>query len=77
MKNFIVTLITISTFCFSTLLADADSIDERKIDIYFGNGVWNTSEQAEESQEELSIEIKDVFIKNDSKLAEKNVVLKF
>ncbi len=32
MKNFIVTLITISTFYFSTLLADADSIDERKVE---------------------------------------------
>jgi len=33
-----------------TLFAKSDSC---KLDVYFGNGVWNSSEQAEESMEEL------------------------
>ena len=33
--------------------ASALQIDERKIDIYFGNGVWNDETSAEDGRREL------------------------
>ncbi|MDR1007228.1 MAG: hypothetical protein LBL65_01525, partial [Campylobacteraceae bacterium] len=48
MKKLIYSLIFL-VFGISNLFA----IDERIIDFYFGNGVWNTRPDAERSQEEL------------------------
>lgn len=40
-------------------IAHAQTINECKTDIYFGNGVWNSPEQAEEGQEFLDLAIID------------------
>ena len=52
--------------------AFAMPINECKIDIYFGNGVWNTVEDAEKSRKVLeNFVIKKEVIKNDPTLAAK------
>jgi hypothetical protein len=56
MKKIIITLI----FLFG--LNGAYAIDERQIDIYFGNGVWNAKEDAHASKKEL-----EFFISNNTK----------
>ncbi len=47
------------------------AIDEYKTDIYFGNGVFNTSQQAEISRKKLQDIINKEIIKNDPKLKKK------
>jgi hypothetical protein len=51
--------------------AYANAIDERKSDLYFGNGVWNSHRDAEEGQEELQIRVDLSIIRNNLHLAEK------
>jgi len=52
-------------------IAHAQSINECKTDIYFGNGVWNSPEQAEEGQEVLDLLIDLAIIDGDQKLKAK------
>jgi len=55
--------------CFSsTTYAE---VDERKTDIYFGNGVWNDSDQAKSGRDRLNGAIKRNIIKNNPFLQEK------
>jgi len=45
----------------------AVTINECKIDIYFGNGVWNSPEGAEDGRKKLDKKIKKFIIKDNSK----------
>lgn len=47
-----------------TVTLFANDIDERKIDIYFGNGVWNSEADAKKGQAELQTQIDDKIINN-------------
>lgn len=49
----------------------ASEIDERKTDLYFGNGVWNSEADAAESQEELQKRVDLVIIGDNPQLEEK------
>ncbi len=68
MKILIKLTLVISLF-FGTLYAQ--NINECKTDIYFGNGVWNSQDDAEKSIIELQKIIDKVIIKNDPKLQAK------
>lgn len=54
-----------------SLLLYAENINECKTDIYYGNGVWNEYEDADDSRKELGSLIKDEIIKGDSFLKSK------
>lgn len=54
-------LFILITFIFLNI-AQAQIIDECKTDIYFGNGVWNSSEQAKDSIREMNRKIINPFI---------------
>lgn len=64
MKKLFMLLILLVTTVFA-------NIDEYKTDIYFGNGVWNSPESAEDSRYHLQEKIKQEIIKDDEKLAKK------
>ncbi len=49
----------------------ATKIDESKVDIYFGNGVWNTEDVAKINRDELQKVINKSIIKGDPKLKKK------
>jgi len=59
----------LALFLFSTTLYS--NIDECKTDIYFGNGVWNSSSEAKKSVKELQNIIDTRIIKGDPKLQAK------
>ncbi len=46
-------------------------IDERKIDLYFGNGIWNSYDSAEKSMKKLQKRVDKYIIKSDPQLMEK------
>ncbi len=52
--------IALFLFCLLTISVSAHTIqiDERKVDIYFGNGVWNDDQSAETGRKELEDTIK-------------------
>jgi len=54
-------LVLIQIFFLFFVAAHATQIDERKTDIYFGNGVWNTDTAAEEGRIALEILIQSDF----------------
>ena len=54
-----------------SLMSYGESINECKVDIYFGNGVWNTIKKADISRQELDNIIEDEIIKGDPILAAK------
>ncbi len=69
MKKILILILTIIGFTFFLYGAN---INECKTDIYFGNGVWNTPEDAENSRKVLeNFVIKKEIIKNDPMLASK------
>ncbi len=69
MKNIFKFILALSLFI-ATLYAE--NINECKIDIYFGNGVWNQPEEAEEGRKKLQTYIIDKeIIKNDPELQAK------
>ena len=69
MKKILILILTIIGFTFFLYGAN---INECKTDIYFGNGVWNTPEDAENSRKVLeNFVIKKEIIKNDPMLAAK------
>lgn len=68
MKNL---LFVITLFISSLLLAQTENINECKTDIYFGNGVWNSSEEARNGQKELEIKVINKIINGDLKLQAK------
>ena len=53
------------------LSAFSQEIDERKIDLYFGNGVWNSNRTASKGAEELGVQIVDKIIKGNEQLQQK------
>ena len=56
--------------------ANAITVNEKKVDIWFGNGVWNTRSQARESLVYLEEEIiKPYITQGDNKLEEKYLPL--
>ncbi len=57
----------ISTIYIFLNTAHAQTINECKTDIYFGNGVWNNPEEAKEGQEFLNLQIDNEIINNDPK----------
>ncbi len=56
------------TFLVLVGVAHANSIDESRTDIYFGNGVWNSAKDAEDNRKALEIKINKHIIKNNPKL---------
>ena len=58
-------------FLFITTLSFASEIDERKTDIYFGNGVWNSYSGAKEGKDKLQEKIDRWIIDNNQQLPEK------
>ncbi|PHQ56669.1 MAG: hypothetical protein COA30_03805 [Sulfurimonas sp.] len=68
MKNLIKLTLVLSLF-FGTLYAQ--NINECKTDIYFGNGVWNSRDDAKKSIIQLQYIIDTEVIKNDPKLQAK------
>ncbi|MGK0255571.1 MAG: hypothetical protein ACI81I_000171 [Arcobacteraceae bacterium] len=62
--------ITLSIFMLMITLL-ANTINECKTDIYFGNGVWNSQKDAEKSMIELQKIINKEIINNDPKLQAK------
>lgn len=49
----------------------ANEIDERKTDIYFGNGVWNSYDDAVKGQEKLQKNIDSLIINDNQQLKDK------
>jgi hypothetical protein len=68
MKKFILAISVIVGF---SVIANALPINECKTDIYFGNGVWNSPEDAEKSQNILQKIINREIIKGDPALQAK------
>jgi hypothetical protein len=70
-------LFILSLMIGSLLLAQTEKIDECKTDIYFGNGVWNSEQEAIKSAVKLQEIIDREIIKNDSKLKAKYGKIKY
>jgi len=68
MKKFTVLLLMIINLSVTVF---ALPVNECKADIYFGNGVWNTSKQAQASADILNGVIHREIIKHNSTLAAK------
>jgi len=68
MKKFILVISVIIAF---SVIANALPINECKTDIYFGNGVWNSPEDAEKSKNILQEVIKREIIKGNTMLRSK------
>ena len=81
MKKFIIILIIVSSSLYAVTdpTKSSTTVDESKVDIYFGNGVWNDPEGAEKGREALDIKIQEIIIRNNPTLQSKygNVKLQY
>ena len=68
MKNILIFMAISISVSFS---AYAENINECKTDIYYGNGVWNEYEDADNSRSELESLVKDEIINSNTLLQAK------
>ena len=73
MRKFIIILIIFASFLYAEFdpTKFSTTVDESKTDIYFGNGVWNDPEGAEEGSKALDRKIKKYIIGNNTLLSKK------